>query len=155
MPLDMFCDMPHQHIERCSGLELTLEQFIEKYDRPGVPVIITDVVSKWPANREWTKENLLRRYALNYFKVDEVDDDGEKMHMTLSDYLAYSEQNHDEDPIYLFDPHYGIFYPELLSEYEVPIYFREDLFEVLMDGTKAERVSSSFHSFKPNSNKPI
>lgn len=55
--------------------------------------------------------------------------------MKLSDYLEYAENNNDEDPIYLFDDKF----PErdqvkdLLKDYEVPRYFKEDFFEYVDD----------------------
>lgn len=46
---------------------------IEKYDKPNKPVIITDIVSKWEAKKNWTKEKLLEKYGSCEFKTDEVD----------------------------------------------------------------------------------
>lgn len=46
--------------------------------------------------------------------------------MTLNNYFEYAENNHDEDPIYLFDDkiHEREKTKILLDEYEVPIYFQ-------------------------------
>jgi len=37
---------------------LTLEQFIDEYERPNKPVLITDVVTSWPAFQKWTRSHL-------------------------------------------------------------------------------------------------
>lgn len=39
----------------------------------------------------------------------------------------------EERPIYLFDNEFGERAPEMLSEYEVPKYFKRDFFELLED----------------------
>ena len=49
----------------------------------------------------------------------------------LGDYLSYANSNCDPQPLYLFDPTFARSAPELLSEYEPPIYFRDDLFSLL------------------------
>lgn len=41
--------------------------------------------------------------------------------------------NHDEDPIYLFDPKFEKHAPSLQTDYEVPIYFQEDFLAAFGD----------------------
>ncbi len=43
-------------IERIDGRKVTKEQFIERYEKPRKPVIITNVIDKWRANDKWTLE---------------------------------------------------------------------------------------------------
>eukprot|EP01118_Nematostelium_gracile_P000722 TRINITY_DN10744_c0_g1_i1.p1 TRINITY_DN10744_c0_g1~~TRINITY_DN10744_c0_g1_i1.p1 ORF type:complete len:225 (-),score=42.44 TRINITY_DN10744_c0_g1_i1:21-695(-) len=40
-------------------------------------------------------------------------------------------ENHDDKPIYLFDNKFQQRAPDMLSDYSVPIYFAEDLFELM------------------------
>ena len=40
-------------VERRSNL--SLEEFIEEYEKPSKPVIITDVVTNWEAYKSWNK----------------------------------------------------------------------------------------------------
>lgn len=69
------------------------------------------------------------------------------------DYVAYMEGNHDEKPIYLFDNKFQERDPALLKEYEVPIYFREDLFSYMKEEDRPDYrwfligpgLHSSFH----------
>jgi hypothetical protein len=47
---------------------------------------------------------------------------GKKLKMRFDDYVTYMKNNHDEDPIYLFDPSFGERAPTLLRDYTVPEY---------------------------------
>jgi len=134
--LGPWSELKEQRIDRRSAKELTLQQFIEEYDCKHKPVIITDAIDHWPARTEWTVEKLLQRFEHHKFKTDEVDYFGKaKLYMVLSDYIAYAKQQHDEDPIYLFDDKFGEREEakKLLEDYEIPIYFKEDYFESLAE----------------------
>jgi hypothetical protein len=39
------------NVDRRQGL--SVEEFQRRYERPNVPVVLTDVVSAWPATRKW------------------------------------------------------------------------------------------------------
>eukprot|EP00667_Euglena_gracilis_P006218 EG_transcript_6270 len=110
------------NIDRRAGL--TLEEFIEQYDMPNKPVMITDVVSQWPAMKKWTREHLLALCGDTRFRCGPVD-------MRLRDYLQYSSNCKEERPLYLFDCKFAENVPELADDYSVPAYFEEDLFKVL------------------------
>ena len=51
--------------------------------------------------------------------------------MRFKSYLEYAESNTDEMPLYLFDKHFAMKAPYLTKDYEVPEYFRDDMFAVL------------------------
>jgi hypothetical protein len=112
------------NIERRSGL--TLDEFIEQYARPNKPVILSDVVDKWPAFRTWSKQTLLERHGDTVFKIGMVD-------MKLRHYWQYADQAHEETPLYLFDNDFTLKAPEMHSEYTTPPYFQQDFF-ALLDG---------------------
>ena len=42
--------------ERVNYLEVDQATFIERVERPGLPVVITDSQLDWQANRKWTVE---------------------------------------------------------------------------------------------------
>lgn len=51
--------LPRVHID-----DITLEEFIEKYERPKKPVIIIGAMDAWPAMQgEWTPERLKERFG--------------------------------------------------------------------------------------------
>jgi hypothetical protein len=103
---------------------LSVEDFVIEFERPNKPVIITDVVTKWPAFKKWNKEYLLSRYSERSFAAGPVD-------MTLKDFYRYSEMAQEERPLYLFDKTFADKCPELAADYSIPPYFADDLFSVL------------------------
>jgi len=136
VPMSFFSELPkdlppHLQVPRRSGL--SVKEFIDEYVNKNKPVILTDVVTKWPAWKErlWTKEALIKRFPTTLFRVDQTDDDGHKLNMTLGDYFEYCSQTQDEDPIYVFCPLYGDRAPTLLEDYAVPDYFPEDFFSLM------------------------
>lgn len=48
---------------------LTLEQFVERFERPRIPVVITGLTDAWPAQQAWTPTALRARYGEHRFKV--------------------------------------------------------------------------------------
>jgi histone arginine demethylase JMJD6 len=40
-------------IERINVNDVTVEQFIEKFEKGHKPCIITGITDNWPANQEW------------------------------------------------------------------------------------------------------
>jgi len=74
---------------------------------------------------------LLAKYGDTYFKTNGTDEDGHSFRLTFADYVAYMKGNHDEKPIYLFDNKFQERAPDMLTEYSVPDYFCEDLFDYM------------------------
>jgi histone arginine demethylase JMJD6 len=114
--------------------KLSVEQFIEKYEAPNVPVMLTHVADDWDAVKgAWLPGKLLEKYQDRRFKCGE-DDDGFPVKMELKQFLRYMANQRDDSPLYVFDSMYegntktdcGI-----RREYEVPKYFREDLFRMV------------------------
>lgn len=66
-------------IERVDARTLSPEAFAERFERPGIPVILTHAMEGWPAlgggADDWSMENLLRRFGEHKFKVGTDDDD--------------------------------------------------------------------------------
>ena len=131
-PLKMLSSLPEKHVPIERRHCPSLKDFINAYDKPCRPVILTGVMDQWPALRDktWSLDALNARFADYWFKTDEVVD-VKKIKMRFSNYLAYYRNNTDEDPIYLFDPDFLERAPSLAHDYSVPEYFREDLFSVL------------------------
>jgi len=51
--------------------------------------------------------------------------------MELKNYMSYIQTQHEMQPLYLFDQNYPKNAPQMLSDYEVPFYFPEDIFEIV------------------------
>ncbi len=44
------------NVPRISCLEVSKEEFIERFERPNFPTVITDCQNGWDAHRKWTIE---------------------------------------------------------------------------------------------------
>lgn len=49
--------------------DLTPEQFVERFEAPQMPVVITGLTGAWPAEQQWTPQQLLAQYGNHKFKV--------------------------------------------------------------------------------------
>uniref|UniRef100_A0A7C9ARL2 JmjC domain-containing protein n=1 Tax=Opuntia streptacantha TaxID=393608 RepID=A0A7C9ARL2_OPUST len=137
------------NIEKKSNL--SLEEFHNKYDGKK-PVLLTGLTDSWPARNTWTLDQLLLKYGDTPFKISQRS--SHKIRMKFKDYVSYMKLQHDEDPLYIFDPKFGEAAPDLLKDYDVPHLFREDLFDVLDDDSRPafrwliigpERSGASWH----------
>lgn len=126
---------------------LSVEDFNLHYGSPNKPVIITDIVTKWPGFDNWTKAKLLNSFGDVVFKTDQG------VPMTLRNYFTYAEQIREHNPMYLFDNDFAE-KTSLRQDYEIPKYFQEDFFENLPEPHRPSfrwmligppRSGSSFH----------
>lgn len=104
------------------------EEFCSQYDGKR-PVLFTTLANDWSAKHNWTVEKLLERYGDIAFRISQSH--AKKVTMKLKNYVSYMTVQHDEDPLYIFDPMFGNVAPDLLKDYNVPHLFQEDLFDVL------------------------
>ncbi|GET89785.1 hypothetical protein, unknown function [Leishmania tarentolae] len=142
-------------VERCS--RISVEEFHNRFEKPNVPVVITDVATAWPlfkilqgrfANLADKKDFLVRSDcpATTPFRCEHTS-------MDLEDYVHYATEQNDERPIYMFDAEFGsVLDAEKL--YTVPPHFaRDDFFSTLGDRRPKfrwivagpQRSGSSFH----------
>lgn len=86
-------------------------------------------MQEWPAYREWSTEDLLKKYGQVDFRAEAVD-------WPLKTYVDYMNDNQDESPLYLFDCAFVekmnlLAGEEPKSEYWTPECFGKDLFAAL------------------------
>ena len=49
-------DRVKDEVDRISSLDVTEEMFIERFERPNIPIVITDIQNKWNVTKKWTIE---------------------------------------------------------------------------------------------------
>ncbi len=148
-----------QDVERVDARTLSVEEFLERFDRPNKPCIITHAMDDWPAMKgAWSKDALASRFRTRRFLTDEVNSRGHKMKMSLDAYFRYMSNNDDSDPVYLFDPKFVKHSGDkegILTDYRILPYFAEDFFSLLSKKERPfyrwlvfgpERSGSCFHT---------
>ncbi|KAK9069527.1 hypothetical protein SSX86_011431 [Deinandra increscens subsp. villosa] len=108
--------------------DLSLEEFLQQYDAQK-PVLVSGLADTWLAKKTWTPEQLLIKYEDTSFRISQRS--ANKVAMKLKDYVSYIQEQHDEDPLYIFDDKFGEVAPDLLKDYSVPHLFPDDYFDVL------------------------
>jgi hypothetical protein len=129
----------------------SVEEFIRDFEEPNKPVLLTGVLKSWPAVKKWDRPYLLNKAGDCAFTAGPIN-------LKLNDYFAYADSVKEERPLYIFDSKFGEKAPQLAADYDIPVYFREDLFSILGNDRPdfrwliagPARSGSSFH-IDPNS----
>lgn len=114
--------LERDNITRRKGI--LIEDFVLNFEEPNRPVLLEGCLDNWVALEKWNRNYLIETCGDVKFSVGPVE-------MKLEDYFRYSDLVREERPLYLFDPKFGEKVPKLGLEYDVPVYFKEDLFSVL------------------------
>ena len=135
--LGEYLNSEDMNIPRVHTNDLSVEEFIEKYQIPNKPVIIEGLADEWQAMKKWNFAQLYEDYGDIQFEVGE-DSVGTPVTVSMKEYIQYMIFNRDDSPFYLFqrDLHKNEELKSLLNDYEVPKYFKEDYQELMDDKHK-------------------
>jgi len=127
---DVSLESVNDTLPRVSVHKVSPVEFRQKYEDPGIAVAIEGASEDWGANEKWTLERLAKKYRNQKFKCGE-DDEGYSVKMKMKYYVQYLNNTDDDSPLYIFDSGYGDHSrrKKLLEDYQLPIYFRDDLFK--------------------------
>jgi len=125
-------DKVEDGLERISVHEVSTQQFIDRFEAPGLPVVVEGAQEGWRAGARWTLQRLGKKYRHQPFKVG-TDAEGQSVRVKLKYYLEYLATNRDDSPLYIFDHDYGEDRRRgrLLEDYSLPEYCREDLMQYM------------------------
>ncbi|ORX44116.1 Clavaminate synthase-like protein [Hesseltinella vesiculosa] len=101
---DFWIDPYVDTVHRIDYRKVSKQEFIDQYEAPNVPVVITHCTDEWPAAKCWNEQAFLERYSKDMFKVGE-DDDGNNVYMKMKYFLDYCQHGakKDDSPMYIFD----------------------------------------------------
>jgi histone arginine demethylase JMJD6 len=126
------------NIERVSISDMSKEEFEKTHIRGGKPCIIIDAAKTWPCMRKWSNRYFMKKYGNAYFELTETygspdSDEWSALALQFKHYNHYMKtRKNDNIPLYIFDENFGT-RPEtsqLLKDYEVPEWFKEDIFDL-------------------------
>lgn len=120
--------LEHDNVQRVDAGGLSVDEFRECYESPGIPVVLNGIVPKWHAWRTWSKQDFVERFKDVRFMAGGFE-------FPMHRYVTYSDAvvGKCDQPLYLFDKDFTRKAPQLANEYVVPKYFQEDLFKYVGD----------------------
>lgn len=120
---------------------LSRKEFVEQFEVPNRPVLITGLMDSWPAMEKWKLDNFVQQYRDVPLKTNGRCSKGRRFRLRCFDFLAYCDGWNGEKPLYVFDKKLVMdVCPEITKDYTVPEYFTpsDDLFELMDEGDRPD-----------------
>lgn len=118
--------LKHSDIERVDAKDLSLDAFLELYEVPNIPLIITNGLSHWKALSKWNREYIAKVSGDQLFRATSATAPL-TADFTMEQYFQYASQCKEEVPLYLFERNFCA-NPVLKDDYDVPKYFNSDVY---------------------------
>ncbi|ORZ35042.1 hypothetical protein BCR44DRAFT_40971 [Catenaria anguillulae PL171] len=132
------------HVPRINYHTVSVSEFVERFERPDLPVVISGVCDDWPAKTNWEPQTFYNKYKDQKFKVG-TDDDDNSVYLKYKHFSKYCVDpelaGKEDSPLYIFDPNFPTRKSgknksdrplrALLNDYNVPAYFADDLFQYI------------------------
>lgn len=80
------------NVETINYEDVSVEEFMERFEVPSIPCIINGATDHWPALQKWNFKNLYEKYGEANLRVGE-DDDGYALRMKFKEILEYIVYN--------------------------------------------------------------
>ncbi|OMJ87364.1 hypothetical protein SteCoe_10961 [Stentor coeruleus] len=115
-------------VERRDSLSLSIDEFRMSYEAANRPLIITNEIILWPAFIKWSFSYLTSKFPDSKLQCGNTDT-GSNIMLKTKHFIEYLNTQIDDNPLYISDDNFDRKCPDLLSDYWVPKYFPDDLFE--------------------------
>lgn len=129
-------------IKRVEASKLSVDDFVSQYEVANIPVIITGLVTTWPAFKKWDWEYLAARAGNKPFRATSATASSNAF-FTVEQYKKYCTSSQEEAPLYFFDKDF-IKAIGVSDDYTMPPYFDSntrpstDLFRVLGENNRPD-----------------
>lgn len=111
-------------------VQLERMDFINTFERPGLPALLLHDADEWKAKRAWTLDGLEQGpYRNTRLRCGETERQT-PLSMKIKHFIQYTRVQQDLIPLYVFDPTFGR-NADMYKDYTVPRCFQEDLFQHL------------------------
>ena len=122
-------------LPRADAATLSTESFIDTFERPSRPVVLTGAAANWPALAEWTSPAAFCAAAVGTAgpsATPALFHAGGTL-VSLPDFFAYTAavSSRDDRPLYLFERNFCELAPPLARGFSTPRFFEDDLFALL------------------------
>jgi hypothetical protein len=126
------------NVMRVHAKDLSASDFVNKFEKLNVPLVIEGAVDHWKVFERWTPEYLMKMCGDMKFRATAATA-AMAATFTMSEYFQYAKDTTEEVPLYLFDRNFFDSVPTLAADIDVPPYFAAvndahhgtDLFRVL------------------------
>lgn len=124
--------MDFDDIPRRSYDSLSIEEFVDTFEKQNKPLIITNATNEWTSMRKWDRNYLIEVCGTKLFRATSATAPLAAS-FTMKEYFNYIDQANEESPLYLFERDFASV-TTLQDGYEVPKYFSPSSTITSMEG---------------------